>query len=461
MKILLIKPPSISDHIQPPLGLAYLANSVRDKHDVAILDMLKKPTSPDAFRRLVQTEAYDLVGFQCYTQELQSVSELSRLIKQVNPRTVTLAGGPHPTLLPRETMECLGANMDYLLRGESDETFPRFVEYLAQGRKHPEQIPGLVWKAGDHLTVSEVAPQPQALDLLPLPAWDLIQPQSYPPAQHGAFFERFPIAPISTTRGCPFACKFCSAPVLSGQRMRFRGADSILQEMQLLYTKFGIREFHIIDDNFTMRKAHAQAVLEKIIASGMKISLAFPNGIRTETVDEELLALMKKSGVYLISLGLESGSNRVLQLMNKKLTTEKSKEKIKLIHQAKMDLAAFFIMGFPGETEADIRQTIDYALRLPLLRANFFDFLPLPGTPIYYELEEKGELEKIDWTKFHFMTAPYTPRGLTRKKLRRFQRRAFLQFYLRPWILFRHLLLIKSFRHFTYLMRRFYHWILM
>jgi anaerobic magnesium-protoporphyrin IX monomethyl ester cyclase len=461
LKILLVKPPSLGDHIQPPLGLGYLASSVAGRHQAAILDMLKTKLSDENFRQFLAKGQYDLVGFQCYTHELQSVAKLARIVKQESPRIVTIAGGPHPTLLPTETMEYFGDCMDFLLRGEGDEIFPQFVDQILEKRLDPKPIPGLVWKTDGKIHVNDKTDYVKDLDLIPFPAWDLIQPQTYPPAQHGAFFRRFPIAPIITTRGCPFTCKFCSAPVLCGQAMRFRSPDSVLNEIRMLYSQFHIREFHIIDDNFTINKNHARAVLEKIITSKLQISLAFPNGIRIETVDESLLALMKKAGVYLISLGLESGSDRVLKLMNKKLTVEKNEEKIRLIRKANIDMAAFFIIGFPGETERDLRRTIDYSLRLPLLRANYENFLPLPGSPIYYELEENGELAKIDWRNFNYSTATYIPEGLTRKTLKALQREAFLRFFLRPQILFRHILLVKSFRHFIYLAKRFYHWFLM
>jgi anaerobic magnesium-protoporphyrin IX monomethyl ester cyclase len=450
----------MSDHIQPPLGLGYLAASVADRHQVAILDMLKTPLSDENFRRFLARGQYDLVGFQCYTHEIQSVAKLARIVKQESPRIVTIAGGPHPTLLPAETMEYLGDSMDFLLRGEDDEVFPLFVDQILEKRLDPGHIPGMVWRNNGKLFINDTAEYVKDLERIPMPAWELIAPQTYPPAQHGAFFQRFPIAPIITTRGCPFACKFCSAPVLCGQTMRFRNPDSVVNEIRMLYSRFHIREFHIIDDNFTINQKHARAVLEKIIESGLHISLAFPNGIRIETVDETLLALMKKSGVYLISLGLESGSNRVLALMNKKLTVEKNEEKIRLIKKAGIDMAAFFIIGYPGEREDDLRRTIDYSLRLPLLRANYGYFTPLPGTPVYHELEEKGELKDIDWRNSGYMAASYAPTGLTRKTLKDYQRKALLRFFFRPRILFRHILLVKSFRHFIYLAKRFYHWMI-
>jgi anaerobic magnesium-protoporphyrin IX monomethyl ester cyclase len=461
VKVLLVKPPSMSDHIQPPIGLAYLAGAIQHEHSTAILDMLKTRMTDGEFCGYVMAGQFDVVGFQCYTQELQSVARLAALVKSVSTNIVTIAGGPHPTLLPRETMEYLSATLDFLLRGEGDSTFPQFLTCLQNQLKDLDKVPGLVWKQADK--VVENAPHEFVKDLnaLPLPAWELIQPQTYPPAQHGAFFKKFPIAPIVTTRGCPYACRFCSAPILSGRHVRFHDPEKIINEIRLLHSQYGIREIHIIDDNFTINRAHADAVLTKIIEAKLGVSIAFPNGIRVETVDKELLDLMKRAGAYLISLGIESGSDRVLQLMNKKLKVAATEEKVTLIHKAKLDIAGFFVIGFPGETKEDIEKTIKFSLKLPLIRANYFDFLPLPGTPIYYELLEKGELAKTDWKHFHFMTAPYAPAGMTREELRGYQRKAFLRFYLRPRIFVRNILQIKSFLHFKYLIRRFYHWLLM
>jgi len=451
----------MSDHIQPPVGLAYLAGAIQHEHSAAILDMLKTRKSDGEFCEYVRSGQFDVVGFQCYTQELQALAKFTTLVKSVSKNIVTIAGGPHPTLLPGETMEFLSATLDYVLRGEGDITFPQFLNCLNHELKDMEKVPGLVWRQADKVIENAPSEFVKDLNALPLPAWELIQPQTYPPAQHGAFFKKFPIAPIVTTRGCPYACKFCSAPILSGRQVRFHDPDKIINEIRLLHSQYGIREIHIIDDNFTINRSHANTVLTKIIEAKLDISIAFPNGIRVETVDKELLDLMKRAGAYLISLGIESGSDRILQLMNKKLKVAATEEKVNLIHKAGLDIAGFFVIGFPGDTKEDIEKTIKFSLKLPLIRANYFDFLPLPGTPIYYELLEKGELAKIDWKQFHFMTAPYAPAGMTRDQLRGYQRKAFLRFYLRPNILIRNILGIKSFLHFTYLIRRFYHWLLM
>ncbi len=460
MKVLLVKPGiKLGDHIQPPLGLAYLASCLRNEHSVKILDLPKYGRNIFIFKKILQQYKPDVIGFQCYSVEVNATKVLVNIAKRQLSRVVVILGGPHPSLCPAETVDIMRKDVDFLIRGEGENSFPELLRNL-HNRKKVADIKGLVYRENGqiHINNPELISD---LDKLPQPAWDLIKPQEYPPAQHGAFFKRFPIAPIITTRGCPFECVFCSAPLLSGKKIRKRNPKMVMKEIELLYNKFGVREIHIVDDNFTLDKNHAISILKEIVASRLPITLAFPNGIRLNTLDEELLDLMKKSGVYLISVGIESGSDRTLKRMNKRLNIEIIREKVKLIQSKGIDLAAFFIIGFPDETLRDIRETIRFSLDIPLLRANYFTFLPLPMTPIYNKLQQKGELKHIDSSNLLFECAPYAPKTLTHKKLRNLQRESFARFYLRPRILYSNLLQIRSLKHFWYLLKRFYHWVLM
>ncbi len=457
MKVLLVKTGArFSDHVQPSLGIAYVAGSLLRDHEVAVLDFGMIRRSEDAFRAALGSSQAGVVGFQCYTSEIGEVKRLLEITRQELPKAVVVAGGPNPTLCPEETMLKLGPGVDYLLRGETEESFPLFLENISDKKAFPE-IPGLVWRDGGKLRVNP-AKLVADINALPFPAWSLIKPQEYPPAQHGAFFKQFPIAPIITTRGCPFSCSFCAGPVLSGTVIRMRSAESVMKEIELLYGDFGIREIHIVDDNFTLNKGHAVSILKKIIDSKLPISLAFPNGVRLNTLDEELLELMKKSGVYLVTVGIESGSDETLKRMDKQLTVKLIREKVELINRKGIDIAAFFIVGFPGDTECDIRKSIELSLELPLLRAQYLAFLPLPMTPAREMLEKSGEIGSIDISDLMFQNVPYAPKGMTRRQIKNMQREAFLRFYLRPRVLLKNLRQVGSLRHIWYLAKRVYHW---
>ncbi len=462
MRTLLVKPYNLSDHIQPSLGLGYLATACRrSRHDVAILDCIKEDAKIDKLSHRINKLKPDMVGFQCYTFDLKFVKEALRECKRLNRNIITVIGGPHPSATPEKSFKYFKDSLDFIFVGEAEKSLPLLLDKLERKVSLDfAQIPGLARRDGDNISVN---PQEfiEDLDGLGMPAWDLIRPQDYPESQHGAFFKKFPIAPIMATRGCPFSCTFCAGSIIGGRRIRKHSVDFMLKQIKHLYDAHKIREFHIADDNFTFDKNYVKEFLNRLIALNLDISWATPNGVRLDTLDEELLGLMKRSGLYLISLGIESGSDRILENMKKNTTVKKIREGIKPLRTSGIDIAGFFIMGFTDETKEDVKKTMRLSLELDLVRANYFTYLPFPGSDSYKELVSRGELDGIDWDRFYFMNAAYTPKGMTRRQLKNLQRLAFFRFYMRPRILWKNLMAIQSFKHFRYLLKRFFHWIIM
>jgi len=458
MKILLVKPFNKSDHIQPSLGLGYLAAAVRKHHEVRILDCIKDNINPARLKDVLKTYKPDVVGLQCYTFDLNFIDEALKSAKGLGKGIVTVTGGPHPSAASSEMMDIFKDRLDFSFAGEAEEGFPELLDLLDKGRKDFDSVQGLVWRQGGLLR-SNPKTVLGDMDRIPMPAWDLIRPETYPECQHGAFFRQFPIAPIMLTRGCPYSCTFCAGGVVAGKKIRRRSVDIVLKEITYLNKEHGIKEFHVIDDNFTMNKDYAKEFLRKLKALNLGMTWAVPNGVRMDALDEELLGLMKETGLYMISLGIESGSDKVLRDMKKDLTTAKIKDCVRRINNAGIDAAGFFIIGFPGETVESIKDTMRLSLELKLARANFFTYLPFPGSESYELLHSKNELNEVDWKHFYFMNASYTPKGLTRKQLKALQRLAFARFYLRPRIFFYNLRSIRSLRHLLFLIKRFFNWV--
>ena len=459
MKVLLVKPYNLSDHIQPSLGLGYLATSLRKYHDVKILDCIKEKITIDKFGKIIEGYRPDVLGIQFYTFDISFIRKALCIAKKANKNIVTIVGGPHPSAAPAETLKTIGTDLDFLFAGEAEVGLPKLLNILEEEKKDFSRVPGLAWREDGTIRSNERLLN-EDLDSLLMPAWDLIHPETYPESQHGAFFKKFPIAPIMLTRGCPYPCTFCAGGLVSGKKIRKRSIDNVLNEIQLLYSKHGIREFHVVDDNFTQDVSYAKGFLKKLKSLNLDISWAVPNGIRMDTLDDEVLKLMKETGLYLISLGIESGSDEVLRNMRKGTTTAKIRKYVNMIRHSGIDIAGFFIVGFPGETEKTIKDTIKFSTELDLVRANFFTYLPFPGSESYKELSESNELKDVDWESFYFMNAAYVPREMTRKKLKNLQRLAFARFYLRPKIIFYNLKSIKSLRHFMFLAKRFFNWII-
>ncbi len=458
MKILLVKPYNLSYHIQPSLGLGYLATSLRKSYNVKILDCIKDNIMINTFHKVLEDYKPDILGCQLYTCDINFVKKALKIAKNNNKDLVTVVGGPHPSSAPEETFQSMEDVLDFLFMGEAEIGLRKLLDMLNSEQRDFYNVPGLGWKdkgqiiLNDRLFVED-------LDTLSMPAWDIIHPETYPESQHGAFFKKFPIAPIMLTRGCPYPCTFCGGSLISGKKIRRRSIDNVMDEINLLYNKYSIREFHVIDDNFTQDASYAKKFLQRLKDLKLDISWAVPNGVRMNTIDEEMLQLMKETGLYLISLGIESGSDDVLRHMKKGTTTSKIRECVKMIRASGIDIAAFFILGFPGETEKTIKDTIRFSTELDIIRANFSIYLPLPGSESYKELKRNCELGGVNWENFYFMSTAYVPKGMTRKRLKNLQRLAFAKFYLRPHIIFYNLKAIKSLRHLIFLIKRFFSWI--
>ncbi len=461
--VLLIKPFGAADEIIPPLSLGWLAAQIRGRHDVRILDALKEQVDADAIAGRVASERTDIAGFQVWSKDVHEVKRICQKIKAARPSCRTIAGGIHPTMDPEGTLDFMGEALDFAFQGEGEIGFAMLADALASGNATDEalaRVPGLAWRGNSGVRTNKNTFL-EDLDAVGLPAWDLIAPDSYPESPHGAFYRNFPIAPIVVTRGCPFPCTFCSASAASGNKLRFRSIDSVIEELTLLKRSFGVKEFQIEDDNFTFNRRYVETFCERLLSLDFKFTWSFPNGIRLDTVDPPLLQLMKKAGCYSLNFGIESGSERMLRLIKKKITLERIREQLEMAHEAGFSTGGFFIMGLPGETEDEIRQTIRFACSLPLDRAGISYFQPFPGTDLYHELLSAGEITE-DWayrhhTSLHDLT--YITKTLTAEKLHTLRRKFLRDFYLRPRTVFVMLRQIRSPRHFYFMLKRSIRWL--
>jgi anaerobic magnesium-protoporphyrin IX monomethyl ester cyclase len=438
MRVLLIKPSNLSDHIQPSLGLGYLATQIRSDHEVRIVDCMKDRLPGEQIIPVLEEFKPDLIGSQCYSMDLPSLKGLLMAVKNFNKEVVTIVGGAHATAAPEQTADFLGSELlDFVFVGEGEIGFPRFLKEMETSQNTDfNLVPGLAWRINGKLMINP-SEQTEDLDSLGMPAWDLIKPETYPFSPHGVVCKNFPTAPVMATRGCPHRCTFCST---AGKKLRKRSKGLLLEEIELLYHKHGIREFHMVDDNFTMDMNYAKSFLHDLINKNIKASWATPNGVRLDRLDRELIELMKEAGFYSISVGIESGSERMRKKIRKGTDIEKVRKDLKKVYDiGGIDITGFFMLGFPGETSEDIEKTLKFSRELPLHRATFHSFIPLPGTELWREMEANGELENVDWNRYFFWAGAYVPRGLTHKDLKKYHRKAFLLFYLRPRIILHNL----------------------
>ncbi len=459
MKVLLINPLTNESgmvNITPNLGLGFIATSLRKNgFEVDIWDGVKKGMTRKKLKERLKMLDYDVAGFQTYTYSVKLVQEGLKTVKSLNPKVIRIIGGAHPSGEPEESMAYL-KEADFGFRGEAEKSLPKLLKKLNgdNGEYQFEDIPNLIWRENGKVFYNPLQPI-EDLDSVGIPSWDLINPNDYPNAPIGAFVKNFPLATISTSRGCPFACTFCANPAIMGRRTRARNIETVLEEMQLLYNDYGVREFQIIDESFTSKRDVAAGVCKEIIKKGLKVTLSFPNGVRLSSLDEELLKLLEKAGCYSLGLGIESGSERTLKEMKKGQSLKEIRDKVDLIQRVtKIRMTGFFIIGFPEEGKEDILESIKLAKELPLSRAQFTILLPVPGSEVYNKLKRKGQLNNVSFRDITYWNVIHTPEKLTKSQLKRLRLRAYAEFYLRPRILVGILSEIQSLEHLKFILKR-------
>lgn len=439
MRVLLLNPKrlaGISYTVIPNIGLGHIANSLREAgHEPMVVDANRDNLSPEAFAELVGRTYPEMVGITTFSSFLNEASAYGKAARVARPDVTIVLGGPHPTFLPEHSFTAV-PEADYMVCGEGENALPALCDHLEKGAPPIAEIPNLAYRDEDRI-IENPRCWIEDIDALGPPAWDLLEPDHYPLAPNGIFSRAKKIAPIIATRGCPFNCSFCGAQKAMGKTLRKRSAVSIRDEMELLHTRYGIGEIHFMDDNFTHDPALVHELCSLIELKGPALHWACPNGVRLDKIDPQLVRHMERAGCYSLALGIEFGTDRLLRATNKGLTVERIEKQVRmLVRETAMRLTGFFIIGHPDETEKEIRKTIAFSLRLPLHKANFFNFTPFPGSPLYDHLKAAGKLEDVNLSDLYIHTIAYHPKAVSAKKMAALQRKAHLRFYLRPKIFF-------------------------
>lgn len=437
-KVLLTQPVIAgSTQATPSVGLAFLATALRRRdYEVTVLDCVLEEFTIDDFCRYVERNEFAVVGIQLFSMDLASARAMIEATKRIRPQTITILGGPHPSCDPDDVLRDY-PDVDYAIRGEGENALPELLDVLERGKPSAETlagVPGLIFReAGE--TRANPPDRISDLDALGQPAWDLIDPRRYVHHENLWIFQKRPVvAPLHLVRGCPHQCTFCSAHTINGRRVRFRSVEAVVQEMRMLHDDYGVGEFHILDEFFTVKKRYVLDFCEALAREQLDVVWCCPLGVRLDSLDAELLHAMEGAGCYGSSVGIESGSQRILDFIRKGITLDLVREKVALIAKETSWLVqGFFILGLPTETREEIEATIDLACSLPLHVAAFSPFRVCKGTELYEFLKERGEVDKVDWSATTSDVIGYAPEGMTTDELAALRRKAYIRFYSRPW----------------------------
>ncbi|MGD9626886.1 MAG: radical SAM protein [Methanobacteriales archaeon] len=420
----------------PPLNLMYLGASLeKASFSVKILDDSLKEWGYNQVNKLVEKLNPLIVGVTATTATIKSSLEYIKSIKRLLPDVLTVIGGPHTTFLPIDTLKSL-KELDTVVIGEGEETFIELAEkYEKRGKEGLEEVKGIAYRNQSRIKVNEPRPFIQDLDSIPFPARHLVPFKEYETSKNGQ-------AHIITSRGCTYSCRYCSSSLIMGRRFRARSPENVVDEIEELYDKYKIEEIGFIDDTFVLNKRRALAIADEIKERSLDIT--WSTSSRVNTIDKQLLSNLKSAGLQSIYYGIESGSQRVLNLMNKKITLRQSEDAVKIAKDLGIEVMASFMFGYPGETPAEMDKTIDFSIKLDPDYAQYSILTPFPGTPIYQKLEKKGLIEK-DWEKYTVLdpVIKYERFGLSRKIVKRKLFEAYFKFYRRLSYYIKHPHMIK------------------
>jgi anaerobic magnesium-protoporphyrin IX monomethyl ester cyclase len=377
----------------PPLGIAYLAAQLRERGiPVTVTDCTFEDFATVIERTAESRPA--IIGISIMVTMSRNAFDLLEALKERLPETLFVAGGPLPTVYPA----LFGEKFDAVFCGEGDVTFPRFCQdYLSSGSSprdlktlDPASCPGLYISSGGQVRSSSPVHQPSSvLDLLPLPDRSVFDhPRYQAEMEKNTGLKQ---TTLMVTRGCPFSCDFCSKPVW-GDLFRKPPLEKVFAEIEEIRS-LGYTSLWIADDCFTLDPEYLTAFCREMIRRDVPVGWTCLS--RVDQLTPELAGLMKRAGCIRVYLGLESGSNETLMLMNKKVTVEQGIRAVHLFSRAGIGTAGFFMVGYPGETIESIKKTFALALSLPLDEAWFTIPLPLPGTPLFARIADLRKWE--DW----------------------------------------------------------------
>ncbi len=442
MRVLLALPPDVHEleiykiagMNAPPLGLAYIAAVLeRAGHEVRIIDSPTLRVTMDRFLSMVREFKPDVVGISLQTPLAPKGYRVAKRLKEEFPDIILVAGGPHATYM---VDEALSNGFDVVVKFEGEYTTLELINALERHGLSPEvlkQIRGIAFRDREGRIVETPRREfIENLDELPFPARHLL-----PMDKYTVFGKSIRAAHVMASRGCPYGCVFCSTSYFWGRRIRFRSATNVADEVELLVERYGAKYVIFTDDELTSSRKFVYDLVNEF--KQRKLDVVFTCGARVNHMDREFMKFLVDNGCVGLYFGVESGSQRILDLIRKRITLDQARKVFEWAKELKAFAVASFIIGFPWETIEDVEKTIRLSIELDPSYAQFTVATPYPGTPLFYYALEHNLIE--DWNWEHYTTVRPVMRGfyLDLKTIARLLQEAYLKFYARWSFLVREL----------------------
>ncbi len=432
IRILFIKPyiDTPNQAIEIPMGLLYLSAYLRQQlGDQAVIEILDLRFGKDKKAIITQKFAEfkpDVIGIGMLSFEDSFLEEYFDTIRQKALQAKIIVGGPYGTYNYADALTTY--DIECAVAGEGERVMANLIRCFMKGADI-SGVKGIAYRNGEEVICNEREDYIEDLDLLPVPAYDLIDFKRYwrpYKFQMNVVLAEKRYALIISSRACPYKCLYCHG--IFGSKLRKRSPEHFVSEIKMLYDKYGIREFQIVDDVFNLDRKRLHAIMHQIIESKLKIKIAFPNGLRGDVLEEEDLLLMKKAGVYMVTVAIESATPRIQKMIKKDLNIEKVMKRIAFANKIGLITRGFFMIGFPGETVEEMKATVRLAAESKLDMAAFSIVVPFPGTGLYELTKNMYKDFDIDkcFARYYGKSFYEALTGYNTEKLRKY---AHLRFY--------------------------------
>jgi anaerobic magnesium-protoporphyrin IX monomethyl ester cyclase len=391
VKVALINPPIEGKGFRHqrllPIGLGYLAAVLeKNSHEVKVIDCPVLGIDCSALKPLIQNFNPDVVGITSMTTTIDSAFAVAKAAKEEKPDAVVVIGGPHVTFMDEQILKDV-LSIDVVVRGEGEQTIVDLAQKVAD-QKPLQDVAGITIRKGKEIVRTADRGFIENLDDLPFPSLKHFE------LEHYRVFGRR-IFPVMSSRGCPFQCSFCITSRIFGKTTRMRSPENVVSELEWLKNNYGADSFTFFDDTFTLDKNRVNQICDQMIEK--KIDIPWDCQTRVDQISPEILAKMKKAGCEMITFGIESGCQHILDKMGKKTSIEQNERGIKMIKKAGITVVTSVIVGFPGEDIEMTKQTLGFVQRLKPDNAFVCVATPYPGTELYRFVKEKGWDMSPDW----------------------------------------------------------------
>jgi radical SAM superfamily enzyme YgiQ (UPF0313 family) len=390
-------------------------------HDVRAIDASATGYPRDRLLADVRKAPPDIAIWSTGTPSIADDLALANELKEVAPSLRTAVFGTHVTALDRESMEAT-PGLDAIFRNEPEATAAEWVTSLAEGGSLGD-VAGLTYRSDSAVHHNPDRAFLDNLDDLPDPAWHHFDLDVYRLPLKG---KRFLM--VTPHRGCPYPCSFCTAQTFYGGKLRRRSVERVVQEIRRNIERYDVREFFFWSDTFTIDKRYVTELSHALEPLG----ISWASNSRVDTINGELAETMRRAGCWMISFGIESGDQTLLDGVGKGASVEEAERAVMLSKAAGLKVAGHFVLGLPGETKESLDNTLALARRLPLDFAQFYCAVPFPGARLYERARSEGWLATEDFSRFHQDEALLTLPTIEPGEVMLYREKAYREFYTKP-----------------------------